>query len=401
MARRVMGCIACAAAALALGSTVAADTSGADASTAAKPKWLLIRGFWPSGSGPEVEGSAAGRGWLGFNKGDGESRSTILGSLRRVGSSTSFAKTVLPKSRGPMMIIGSQLYYHLLGSGTPGELRSVPLLANGGIGTPTALPVDPETIPPALYDPLVVAGVQVGARIVWVLAGSSVGTNNLWACCSRAGELSPLTRFMNPKRVMGFLQLGIDTKGRLWLAWLDAYPRKVWGAVRMVELDPDTLSPRTPKPYVAPAPDSWLRPKLVCADLCRMVMEDLGGDIFTWRPGERSAPRMHLGTRTHHATLVAATFRSGHLVVASSVPRQLRHPPWNLDEIALVRGDARGSHARRVRSVAPAPFGGSSPFQWAPPIYGAFVPGAFVFFKLYYNFRHESETRVLVGSLPS
>ena len=37
--------------------------------------------------------------------------------------------------------------------------------------------------------------------------------------------------------------------------------------------------------------------------------------------------------------------------------------------------------------------------MWQPPIYGAFVPGGLVFFKLYRNFRHDSDTRVLVGSV--
>jgi hypothetical protein len=400
--RRVMCCITFAAAAVALGAAVAAGTTGADASAASKPKWLLIRGFWPSGTGPEVGGSASGRGWLGFAKGEGESRSTILGSLRRVEGRSSFAKTVVTKSQGPMMIVGSQLFYHLPGSGRPAELRGVPLLPNGSVGMPKALPDDPESIPPQEYRPLVADGIQVGDRFVWVLTGSRRGTalDFLWACCSLTGGLTDLSRFINHKRVMDFLQLGLDAKGRLWLAWLDVYVRKVWGAVRMVELDPDTLSPRTPKTFVSPAPDSWLRPELVCADLCRAVVGDLGGDIFTWAPGERSATRMGLGTRRSPATLLDATFRSGKLVVASAKSLRLRRPPWNVEEITIVRGDARGSRARRVGSVAPAPFGSSSPFQWQPPIHGTFVPGGLVFFKKYYNFRRPGQTRVLAGSLP-
>ena len=393
--------VAVAAAAVALGAGVAAATTGAAASAAAKPKWLVIRGFWPSGTGTEVAGSASGRGWLGFAKGDGASRSTILGSLRRVGGRPSFAKTVLAKSRGPMTIVGSQLFYHLPGSGTPGELRGVPLLANGGVGTPTAVPNDPESIPPPAYHPLVADGVQVGSRFVWVLTGyTGGGAPVLWACCSSTGELSGLSRFIDPKRVMDSLQLGLDAKGRLWLAWLDLYRRKSWGGVRMVELDPDTLAPRTPKTFVAPAPDSWLRPKLVCADLCRMVMEDLGGDIFTWAPGERSATRMRLGTRQKRATLLDASFRSGKLIVASAKTLNFRRPPWSVEEISIVRGDTRGSHARRVSSVAPASFGGSSPFTWQPPILATLVPDGLVFFKNYHNIRGSSQTRVLAGFLP-
>jgi hypothetical protein len=57
------------------------------------------------------------------------------------------------------------------------------------------------------------------------------------------------------------------------------------GGVRMVELDPDTLAPRTSRAFAAPAPDSWIQPDLVCADACRIVVSDLGGDIFTWAGG--------------------------------------------------------------------------------------------------------------------
>ena len=402
MTRRVMGSISFVAAALVLGVAVAVGTTGADASTSAKPNWLLIRGFWPAGAGPEVQGAASGRGWLGFGRGDSTKRSLVLGSLRRVGGATSFAKAVLPRSQGPMMIVGSQLYYHLPDiSGKPGALRTVPLLANGTVGAPSAPPVDPETIPPQQYDPTVSDGIQVGDRVVWVLAGGGSSAFYLWACCTRAGELSPLTRLIDPKRNMRSLQLGLDSRGRLWLAWLDLLRRKSWGGVRMVELDPDTLSPRTPKPLVSPGPDYWVQPlRLVCGNLCRSSAVDLRGGIATWAPGERSATTLRLGTRVSPAGLLDMSFRSGKLVVGSSRTLTYRRPPWSAEQISIVRGDARGAHARRVRSTAPVPFGPGSPFMWQPPIYGAFVPGGLVFFKLYYNFRRDSETRVLVGSLP-
>ena len=177
----------------------------AAASPSAKPKWLIIPGFWPNGTGAEVVGSVSGRGWIGFARGDGDSRSTLLGSLRRRGGSVSFTRTVLTTSRGPMTTVGSQLFCHLPG-GTQGELRRVPMFV-----------------------------------------------------------------------------------GR---------------------------------------------------------------------------------------------------------------PPWTVEEITVVRGDARGSHARRVSAAAPAPFGANSPFQWQPPILAAFVPDGLVFFKLYHNFRELDQTRVLAGLLP-
>src|SRR5262249_41970289 len=136
------------------GVALATGTTGAAASAAAKPSWQMISGFWPSGSGPEVVGSASGRGWLGFWRDDGGSRSTVLGSLRRVGGKLSFSKTLLRASTGPEMIVGSQLFYHLGGpggGGEPGELRAVTLLPNGGVGTPRAVPDDPQKVPPENY----------------------------------------------------------------------------------------------------------------------------------------------------------------------------------------------------------------------------------------------------------
>jgi hypothetical protein len=387
--------------AAAAAAAVGDGRTGTTAPAATKANWLLIRGFWPSGTGPWIEGAASGRGWLGFPRGDGVSRSTILGSIRRVGGKTSFAKTVLPKSQGPMMIVGPQLYYHLPDiSGKPGELRTVPLLANGKLGAPSAAPVDPETVPPKQFDPVVVDGIQVGDRVVWILAGGGSSAFYLWACCTRAGELSPLTRLIDPKRDMASLQLGLDSRGRLWLAWLDMLRRKSWGGARMVELDPDTLSPRTAKPLVSPGSDTWVQPlRLVCGSLCRATAVSLRGGINTWAPGERATTLMPLGTRSQPAGLLDMSFSSGKLVVGSVKTLTYRRPPWSAEEISIVRGDARGAHARKVTSTAPVPFKPSSRYMWQPPMYGAFVPGALVFFKLYYNFRG-GDSRVLVGSLP-
>jgi hypothetical protein len=348
-----------------------------------------------------VVGSASGRGWIGFEKDNGSSRSTLLlGSLRSVGGRLSFAKTTLDAGT-PMMIVGSQLVYHVPGASGL-ELRTAPLLSNGRVGTPRAVPDDPEKIPPQQFHPGVLTGIQVGDRLVWVLGGARKLTGQLdflWACCTSTGELSDLSRFIDHKRDMRSLQLERDARGRLWLAWLDVYLRKGWGAVKMVELDPDTLVPRTAKPFVTPAPDSWVGPELVCADSCRIVVQDLGGAIFSWAPRERSATRIVSGSRTSPAGLLAASFRSGGLEVASGRYLHLNKPPWDVEEISVTRGDARGAHARRLGSVAPVPFATNVQFQWQYPAYAAFVPGGLVFFENYSNSENDA-TRFLAGFLP-
>src|SRR5262249_57967936 len=135
----------------------------------------------------------------------------------------SFAKTLLRASTGPEMIVGSQLFYHLGGpggGGAPGELRAVPLLPNGGVGTPRAAPDDPQKVQPENYRPVAFAAVQVGDRIVWLLEGENMLTEKIdvkfWACCSSAGEPSDLTRFLKKARhTLGPVdpRLGVDSRG--------------------------------------------------------------------------------------------------------------------------------------------------------------------------------------------
>ena len=132
---------------------------------------MTISGFWPEGAGTSVVGTAAGRGWIGFA--DGDSRTT-LGSIRRVGGRLSFVRTTLA-ARNPMMIVGSQLVYHLSdGSGTPGPLRAAALLPDGKVGTPRAVTDDPEGIPPQQLNPVAIGAVDVGDHIVWIMSGAKI-----------------------------------------------------------------------------------------------------------------------------------------------------------------------------------------------------------------------------------
>jgi hypothetical protein len=381
---------------VAVGAGVAGGTTGATTTTAAKPKWLTISGFWDGVTGPSVVGSASGRGWMGFISGGTHS---TLGSLRHAGGRLSFAKTTL-SAWNPMFIAGSQLLYHLPDvSGKPGALRAVPLLANGNVGTPRPVPDDPETLPPKNLDPAVMDSVEIGDRTVWLLGGSRQAPprSYLWVCCSATGELVDLTRFIKQGRRNFFTQLGLDSKKRLWLAWLESSGGAVAGSVKLLELDPETLAPLTPTTATL-AGNTPTRFELSCAAFCRVVMSDLSsGDLLASSPGRRSPTRMASGTREYPANLLAATDRTGHLTAAYVASRSPDPARAQVHEIEVVSGDARGLHPRRLGVVdLPDAVGPSDDlYQTA---FATFVPGGLVYYAFYYP--GGATTRVLAGFLP-
>ena len=389
-----------AAAAVATAATFAGAKTDSEAA-AGKTNWLTISGFWDGVTGPELVDSASGRGWMGFIS--GQSRST-LGSLRRVGGKLSFAKTTLA-AQGPMFVVGSQLVYHLPDvSGTPGELRTAPLLANGEARTPRAVPDDPEKLPPEELGATVGDGIEVGDRIVWLLGGAKLNDSGnvvrtyLWACCTGSGELSDLTRFIEQGRPTIFEQLAVDSRKRLWVAWLQRSRSAVVGSVKLLQLDPETLAPRTPRAVTLPGGSAATGLKLSCAAFCRAVFTDLfSGDLLASSPGQRSPDRMASGTRENGANLLAATNRSGRLTAAYIASRSPDPAKAQLHEIEVVSGDPTGSHPRRLAAVdLPDAVGPSADlYQNA---YGTFVPGGLVYFAFYYP--GGTKTHILAGFLP-
>lgn len=380
---------------------IAGGAPGAAPSATTTPKWLTISGFWDGVTGPEVVGSASGRGWIGLI--DSQSRSS-LGSLGRVRGRLSFAKAAVA-AQTPMFIVGSQLVYHLPDvSGKPGELRAVPLLANGKVGTPRAVPDDPESIPPQELGAVVEDGIQIGDRMVWLLGGAKLNDSGnlvksyLWACCTSRGELSDLTRYIKQGRPTIFEQLGLDSKKRLWVAWLQRSRSAVVGSVKLLELDPETLAPRMPTAATLPGGTTATGFELSCAAFCRVVMSDLlSGDLLASSPGQRSPTRMASGTRESPANLLATSDRSGRLTAAYIASRSPDPAKAQVHEIEVVSGDTRGSHPRRLAVVdLPDAIGPSDDlYQTA---YATFVPGGLVYFAFYYPGR--TKTRVLAGFLP-
>jgi hypothetical protein len=352
-----------------------------------------------------VVGSASGRGWIGYIS--SASRATF-GSLGRAGGGLSFARTTAAAQQ-PMSLVGSELLYHLPDvSGKPGALQAAPLLANGTVGAPRALPDDPEKLPPQELDPVVEGAVRVGDRFVSILTGAkSLGISRarsyLWACCSATGELSDLTRLIPQRPALMFWQVGLDAKGRIWVAWLERKGSAVLGSVKIVELNPATLAPRTPSALTFPDRGRSTSFRLACAALCRVVASQLDGSVLAWSPGDGSPARLASGTRETPATLLAAADCSGRLAAASIARRDVDFGKPSAREvwrIEVVRGDARGSHARSVASVdLPDGLNQTDPDRYSLYQFAnaTFVPGGLVYFAVYYGYK----TPLLAGFLRS
>jgi hypothetical protein len=244
---------------------------------------------------------------------------------------------------------------------------------------------------------------------VWILGGAKStgiggGKSYLWACCSATGELSNLTRFIKQNRHNLFWQLELDSHKRLWLAWLQPSRTAVVGPVKLVELDPETLAPRTPAPITLPGGTTATGFALSCGAVCRVVLTDLfSGDLLVSSPGQRSPVKIASGTRESPATLLAASDCSGHLVAASIARTNVdfgKPSARQVWRIEVVRADVPGSRTPTVASVdLPDGLNQLDPdryslYQFAT---GTFVPGGLVYFAVYYGYR----TPMLAGFLPS
>ncbi len=380
--------------ALSIGATLAGAAPGAS-----KPRWQAIPGIRPDpGSGAIELGWAANRVWFVFAD---SQRGMTATSAKVAGTFSSFVTTHISKVRQTSMhIVGSDLIYSVEGSSKDhvcpacGLLRDAPLLDNGRLGSPTVLSDEPEQAAASLKPGLDFVGrqlgpnaaVRVGDRLVWTITGGTGQRFKLFAaCCDETGGASDLTRFVSGAGPLT-PQLGIDTRGRLWLAWGD---HRLSPNPRMVELDPTTLAPRSSKPFAAPGghPTGW---ELVCAATCRLVMSQREG-MFSWAPGERSLTKI-VGTSKPGAEpwFLGATYSSGELGVAywANAPSL---------SVEVTRGDSRGARSRVVSSSVVPNSAGSGSLQYYIP-HGTFVPAGFVAIQLYDNGRGVG--RVLTALLP-
>ena len=317
-------------------SVSATTLAGAAPAAPAPGAWKTIPGVRADfGQGIAAVGWASGRAWVALTGAGGNTMSVT--SARVAGRSLSgFETTRLNASMYVRMIAGSELVYSVSQTNSD-SLVARQLLPNGRLGPPT-VPLDPKPIAPNQAISAQ-AALRVGGRTVWALPGGSRTGSVLWVCCTADGSGQNLTRFVDrqssPARPV---HLGLDARGRLWLAWHDAT------GVKIVELDPASLVPRTATPIRAPG-RGVERFHMVCAATCRLVIEAYRVGILSWAPGERSPTTIARGRNVFGETraprLLAAAYRSGKLAVAY-IPEDA---PYG---VRVVRGDARGARARRV-----------------------------------------------------
>lgn len=207
------------------------------------------------------------------------------------------------------------------------------------------------------------------------------------ACCAADGSVATYTSFIKPgARPRGLL--GLDRRGRLWLAWYTTLPQRR-GEAGIVELDPVTLQPRGEKSMAPGLARGFVSiHALVCTDACRLLVSGLasGGfvDLF-WGPAE-GATRLRPPGGCRSPCSIDAREDRGRLLLAHL---------GGTGAITLARGDARGRNLRTVSAVVRPTQLGGAPLSTIP--FGAFGPGVYATVAAYTGAR----TTVRVALLPS
>jgi hypothetical protein len=327
----------------------------ADATESTPKKWQPLPGVAAIFSeGTVAFGWASNRAWVATTDANG----VAVTSLRPSGGDVREVRTTrVAAELQTRLFVGGEFVYSAAPSGAGSVLQSRQLLANGTLGPSGPASVDPGQIAPQ-HHLTPDAAIRLGDRTLWSLPGSTRGFNPkgvLWVCCAEDGTAQDLTGLTDRASQPRPVRLGLDGRGRLWLAWRDRE------GVKLVELDPATLAPGTRRNLEAPSRGSE-RFELVCAAVCRVVIQDYSG-IHSWAPGERSVTRIAKPPSPDASLpLVAAAERSGRLVVA--------YQDWDkrsgAPRLAVLRGDARGAAAKLVGSITGYTVGPSTHAMFVP-----------------------------------
>ncbi len=325
---------------------VAAAVTSAIASAAggAAPQWEKV----PNG-GIDHRAFALGGARIWLLDGNPGGGPTVMRSARVTGTRiTSWVATRTPAldERNWLAQLGDDLVF----SDSDG-MRSFRLQPNGRLGPPKAVGGAP---PPKSS----IAGnvAQLRDRAVTLADGKpQTEANELGVCCDVDGAVVDQSKAAtpggNPRAY-----LGVDRRGRLWLAWSNLTGRDrntSW----VMELAPTTLLPKG-----APAKAPGLRfaqiVDVVCADTCRLVMVGGTGSrsskarTFSWAQGESASTPIL--TPMEFGNTTAAREDGGHLVVAYTA-----NDPKKGLVLAVARGDARGRKMRATSAIPVPQFVGS------------------------------------------
>lgn len=318
------------------------------AATNAEPRWQVAPNFshdsprfaWAGGRFWSL--SRPDSGWIGKSA---PVRSGRLGSW------------VSAKARGTrdwafVAVLGDDL---VLNVPTPGgvfqedSLRTIRLRADGTFGSPSAI-TGARTPESSVGSSLV----RLPDRAVQLVAIPKPGrdfASDPGACCNIDGETVNYKSIPSLRNVSAF-KLGLDNRGRLWLAWT---PGGRKGQAGMVQLEPSTLLPRGAPASLPGRLSFWELQndlvELVCTSVCRLVVSALlpgqGFGSFSWAPGERAATRLRPPVPgPGNTSVTAAGDDKGRLLVV-----YWYNDRSNVTWTALARGDARGSRLTRTSAI--------------------------------------------------
>jgi hypothetical protein len=368
------------------------------AGAASKPSWQTI----PVGVDERGVFFGAGRAWYysGIESGSFRTKSARVAS----GRLTAWTTATLPGTRGwaPIRPHGQELLFS-----TPRDgVQAVKLLPNGRFGARRTFDTG---APPSAYS-TGSSVIQLSDRVVQLvnycdyLEPSAKPCRDFeartGACCDVNGDAANYASFV--KRSFEPPRLGLDRRGRLWLAWKG--PREEHPA-EIVQLDPETLEPRG-KPTAMPGSFTYVKTiELACSETCRFVLQAFrrgqrnSSPNSTWAPGERSLTPIKLpGSR---ATIFGARAGPARLELAFNF--SVVTPKGTVAMVGMTRSDPRGRNARLTSSIdVPESLGSFARGQQLTisPRNGAFGPGGFVTTAVYESFSGGRRPTVRATVLP-
>jgi hypothetical protein len=276
---------------------------------------------------------------------------------------------------------GRDLLFTTAGAGAGSPLLAFRLMPNGTLGSPAALGGAP--LPDSSGGSQVIQLADRAVRLVAIQGRRKEPVPHLGACCDVGGAAVDFASFIPPNSAARGV-LGVDRRGRIWLAWVPGRQGNKQQA-QLVELYPATLKPQG-RPEVLPGFRGFVSIRsLVCTDACRVLAEGMAGRgtrAVLWGAGERpmviapAAKKMKKCADAACGSVIDARQVRGHLLVAY----------WaGQSELALTvgvaRADGRGRHLKPVRSIKQPRRLGSATLSSMP--FGAFGADGFAAVAVY------------------